>query len=388
MNAELKQGIKNIALDYGCSLIGSTNVEALSVGPPSAGPAYLLRSAKSVISFALPLDAAVAEDFISKRDWLSHCNDRKDLVQRLYRLGDEIAAYLRGRGFKALNVDLNNNYRPEEGAADVTEQTEFHPEFSHRYAAVAAGVGRLGWSGNLMTKEYGALVELGSVITNAELPPDSPIPDEEHPCDRCKMCTAVCPVGMVNPHEETTVSIAGITEKISEKSPNTCCWIGCTGYEGIAASGSWGNFSPYTLGKALPRDKETLDALCISLQKADPQMQKSNNSFADYRGAVFTRDWLYYTVCGFCRTVCAPARNDRIARRKVIASSGRTALAMSGLHVPAEENTKTIQTPFGLQVVVNSDDYRSNPAEPENAFSELDREILRFLEKEQVRGGL
>ena len=52
--------------------------------------------------------------------------------------------------------------------------TEFHPEFSHRYAALAAGIRRLGWSGNLLTREFGALVELGSVLTSARLTPDTP----------------------------------------------------------------------------------------------------------------------------------------------------------------------------------------------------------------------
>jgi epoxyqueuosine reductase len=311
--AEMK--LKSMARSLGADLVGITSREILADGPPSADPCYLLPSANSVISFAVSLDGDIVKDFISKKKWRPHCDNRKAIVQTLYKIGDALVVKLRSEGHEAINVGINNNYRPEEGVADVTELTEFHPEFSHRYSALAAGIGRLGWSGNLMTRKYGALVELGSVLTSAVLTPDTPIPDKEHPCDRCKICSMVCPVEMINPKASTQVTVAGVTETISQKRPNTCCWIGCTGYEGLAASQTWSNWSPYRIGRTLPEEKQELDALCISLQKTDPQMQGAANSFNDYRQAVFDPDWFYYTVCGFCRSVCAPSREERRANR-------------------------------------------------------------------------
>ena len=233
--------LKSLAMSLGANLVGITTTEALADGPPSADPRYLLPSANSVISFALSLDRNIVQDFISKQSWRPHCENRKVIAQTLYTVGDRLVERLRSKGYEAINVELNNNYRPEKDAADITEMTEFHPDFSHRYAALAAGIGRLGWSGNLITKEYGALVELGSVLTSATLTSDTPIPDEKHPCDRCKMCSLVCPVEMVQPKASTQVRVAGVTETISRKRPNTCCWIGCTGYEGLASSGTWLN---------------------------------------------------------------------------------------------------------------------------------------------------
>jgi epoxyqueuosine reductase QueG len=261
--------LKSLAVSLGADLVGVTTKEILADGPPSADPSYLLQTANSVISFALSLDREKVRSFISKTKWRSHCLNRKSVVQKLYVIGDRIAEQLRSEGFEAVNVDINSNYRPEKKAKNVAEMTEFHPDFSHRYAALAAGVGRLGWSGNLLTKEYGALVELSSVLTSARLTPDMPIPDEDHPCDRCKMCSLVCPVEMIRSKESVQVTVAGITENISNKRPNTCCWIGCSGYEGLAVSGTWSNWSPYRLGRPLPEDKRELDKLCISLQKAD-----------------------------------------------------------------------------------------------------------------------
>jgi epoxyqueuosine reductase QueG len=80
------------------------------------------------------------------------------------------------------------------------------PDFSHRYAAVAAGLGDLGWSGNLVTPRFGAAVYLTSVLTSAELEPDPLL--EANPCDKCKLCTTVCPVEMLSPRVTDSVTIA------------------------------------------------------------------------------------------------------------------------------------------------------------------------------------
>jgi len=373
--------LKSLAVSLGADLVGITTRDLLADGPPSADPRYLLPTANSVISFALSLDKDIVQDFISKKKWRPHCDNRKLIAQTLYTIGDTLVEHLRSEGYEAVNVDLNNNYRPEKAAADVTEMTKFHPDFSHRYAALAAGIGRLGWSGNLLTKEYGALVELGSVLTSAILTPDTPIPDEEHPCDRCKMCSLVCPVEMIHPKASTQVTVAGITETISQKRPNTCCWIGCTGYEGLAASQTWSNWSPYRLSRSLPENKRELDSLCISLQKTDPQMQTGNNSFNDYRQAVFDPDWFYYTVCGFCRSVCSPRREERLANRKLIINSGITALKLDGSHEVAEENAVEVRTPFGLRVAVTREELLGGRPKTQKWPGQfpMDREVIDYL---------
>ncbi len=377
----IEMRMKSLAMSLGANQVGITTTEALADGPPSADPRYLLPSAHSVISFALSLDRNTAQDFISKNSWRPHCENRKTIAQTLYSIGDRLVERLRSEGYEAVNVELNNSYRPEKDAADITEMTEFHPDFSHRYAALAAGIGRLGWSGNLLTKEYGALVELGSVLTSAVLKSDTPIPDEKHPCDRCKMCSLVCPVEMIQPKASTQVTVAGVTETISRKRPNTCCWIGCTGYEGLASSGTWSNWSPYRLGRSLPKEKQELDLLCIGLQKADPQMQAADNSFNDYRQAVFDPDWFYYTVCGFCRSVCVPSRDERLANRKLITNAGTSALKLDGSHVVADDNAVRIRTPFGLHVVVPREELSKERKWSPNWRGQfpLDRAVIAYL---------
>ncbi len=381
MISGLEELVKATAEKHGC-LAGFTSTARLKDAPPSGDPEYLLPGAKSVIALALPLRKEHIHSFLTKESWNNHCENRKEAVKRLYTLGDTLVKILHDAGYSSVNVDINNNYRPEAGAADVTEMTDFLPEFSHRYAAVAAGIGRLGWSGNLMTPKYGALVELGSVITTAPLTPDALIPDAEHPCDGCRMCSAVCPVEMVPAKSGKEVQIAGLVEHIAEKQPNTCCWIGCTGYEGLSSSEKWSNWSPYRLDKKLPATKNELDTLCIALQKLDPQMENPDNSFADYRNAVFNPDWFYYTVCGFCRLVCWKEKRKRLQNRRDISESGRAALGLDGTHVRVKGAIVEIPTPFGVTVAIPEEDFKKRKlvSRPEKALFPLDREVIRYIQ--------
>ena len=386
--SQLENLLKTIARESGAALVGIASKERLYDSPPSANPDYLLPSTQSIISFAVTLDKKTLRDFMGKKDWMSHCEERKQLARSLYTIGDRLVDFLKDNGFDALTVDINNNYRPEPGAGNITEMTEFIPEFSHRYGAVASGIGRLGWSGNLLTHEYNALVELGTVLTSAKLKPDPLL--EDNPCDRCKLCTAVCPVEMIGKKKSITVRVAGIDEEIAEKRPNTCCWIGCTGYHGLAPNGKWSNWSPYRLSQSLPLDKNKLDALNTRLQKADPQMYLEDNSFADYRAAMFSPDWFTNTVCGNCRLVCWKDREDREENRRLIAESGIIVLSPDGKHVVADGEVIEIETPYIVRVAMLKKEYEKALASRKSidkikAKAPIDIEVLSYILKQRER---
>ncbi|MCP4366099.1 MAG: hypothetical protein GY800_12490, partial [Planctomycetes bacterium] len=141
------------------------------------------------------------------------------------------------------------------------------------------------------------------------------------------------------------------------------------------------NWSPYRLGRPLPEDKQELDSLCISLQKADPQMQGADNSFKDYRQAVFDPDWFYYTVCGFCRSVCSPGREERLANRKLIVNSGTAALMLDGSHDVVAEKVVEMRTPFGLNVVIPREELSEGRPKTRKWPGQfpLDREVIDYI---------
>ena len=153
---KLETEIKSIARENGAVLVGIGSRERLAGAPPSVDPDYVLPSTHSVISVAIPLDRRSIRDFLTKKEWLAHGADRKSIYQKLYNITDRLTDFLKGKGFEAKGVEANNIYRPEPRGTDAINRVEMVPDFSHRYAAVACGLGWLGWSGNLMTPQFGS----------------------------------------------------------------------------------------------------------------------------------------------------------------------------------------------------------------------------------------
>jgi hypothetical protein len=108
------------------------------------------------------------------------------------------------------------------------------------------------------------------------------------------------------------------------------------------------------------------------------------NIFEDYRASVFDPEWFYYTVCGFCRSVCFPGREDRVASRKALHDSGIAALRSDGMHVVPSGKTVQIRTPFEVTVVVPEEEmvlFREAGLEEAKAAAlwPMDQEVLDWL---------
>lgn len=386
---KLENQIKTIAREHGAAIVGIASRDRLVDAPPSGDPGYLLPSTRSIISFAIPFDRKMLRDFFTKKDWFSWNFDKKENTRCLYVVSDHVVAFLKSKGFDTCIVDINVHYRPEPGAKDVTEIVTMVPDFSHRYGALAAGLGRLGWSGNLMTPQYGSAIQIGTVLTSAELESDPLL--EDNPCDRCKMCVATCPVEMMHKEESVEVTVAGITEEIAGKRTNNCCWIGCSGYHGLSPNKKWTNWSPYRVDTPLSRDDTKVDELCTRIRKVDPDMNLDDlNLYTHYRESFFDPDYIFYSVCGNCANVCWENRKDRIENQKLITKSGIVVLKANGERaaVHDENDVVEVSTPFHARVALLKREYTAAlqgelPIKVENAHHLWDQDVLSGLKKSE-----
>ena len=155
----LKEEIASMARRMGIDKIGFTTRERLADAPPSGDLGYLLPSARSAISLVVTLDKAAIRAYLSKADLMAHTRDHRASYMKVIEAGMAIRELLRERGYEAETSWPNFEYRKGQPFNALV------PPLSHRYVAVASGIGWLGWSGNVMTPEYGATISLSSVVT-------------------------------------------------------------------------------------------------------------------------------------------------------------------------------------------------------------------------------
>ena len=118
------------------------------------------------------------------------------------------------------------------------------PILSHRYVAVASGVGSFGWSGNVGMKGIGTTILLGTVVTTAKLEPTDPISPEDSFCTKCKICTKVCSASMFDTKEEVTFTIGGQEYSHAKRNGFVRCQYVCGGFTGLHPSGKFSTWSP------------------------------------------------------------------------------------------------------------------------------------------------
>ncbi|MEA3359277.1 MAG: 4Fe-4S double cluster binding domain-containing protein [Thermodesulfobacteriota bacterium] len=84
-------------------------------------------------------------------------------------------------------------------ASERTDLINIKGDFPHKTAATRAGLGWIGRNCQLITRDFGSWVRLGTVFTDMDLPCGPPV--EHNLCGRCTLCVDACPAGALNGKE-------------------------------------------------------------------------------------------------------------------------------------------------------------------------------------------
>jgi epoxyqueuosine reductase len=154
----------------------------------------------SIISWVLPFSTEVRESNRGE-EWPSPLyslarNQGQALNQRL---GRRLVALLKAQGLAAAAPTLTGDY-------DIFHSPEFaySSTWSERHVAFAAGLGRFGLNGSLITP-LGSNVRLGSLVVGAALEPSLRLSGTHQAAclesrgDVCRRCVDRCPVGAISP---------------------------------------------------------------------------------------------------------------------------------------------------------------------------------------------
>jgi len=272
---------------------------------------------------------------------------------------------LKVKGYDAVGIEANSIYRPEDGATDAKTVSGFGllvglvPNLSHRYRAVAAGIGQLWWSDNLMTPQFGSAVFLATVLTSTSMEPDPLL--EEDPCDKCKLCTTVCPVELISNKQTMSVTIANREHVYGRKGHNARCIIGRRGYHGLGPNEKWSTWSTFSVD--YPFSDNVADVIDLSrrVRSADPDRQ-STRAFLTQRERCFNPNETYTNTCANCGLICWEKRNDWEENRRLLMESGVVVLNTKGERVAVPEGEAVeMDTPYEVRVAVPRQEARASP---------------------------
>ncbi len=180
----LKDKMKEFVLSKGADLVGIASVSRFDGAPDGHKPEDILPDAKTVIVCAKRFPNSVVMDGLAT----SYHNMMTILYNQLDLIAYEIAIYIEQQGGVAIPVPSGEPYYDWN-----PDKVHGRGDLSHKHAAQAAGLGRLGKNSLLITPEFGNRVQLVSVATNLDLESDPSVEDELCP-SKCTLCIKSCPV--------------------------------------------------------------------------------------------------------------------------------------------------------------------------------------------------
>ncbi len=232
---EIKKYLMNeLAMD----VVGIAPAEALKDEPKGYRPSDILPGARSVVVFGKCYpDGAVQSAFRKFEDGLKAAEsvystytneicpnivlmfDTFNTCQFIERTFGYTAVPLPSGAMQnavAINTDLPLFSGPYKGGLPM----------SIKNAALAAGLGEIGWSTHFLTPEFGPRIQLGALITNLELDYDKPY-DGPRLCkpEKCGVCSSLCPTHAISAEKDggyELVSAGGKTCKVTKFVPNRC----------------------------------------------------------------------------------------------------------------------------------------------------------------------
>jgi len=336
----LNDEVEKILLEQGAVSVGFATRETLEGGPSTTDMTYILPEAETAICFAIPLDKSKIKPYLAKdldnnkRSRFDHIIDNGDAYLKGYTFAKVAADFLKEKGYESTPVINNFKYRE-----DVRNwRTKLPPLLALRLVAARSGVGSVGWSGNIIVKEHGAAVLLGALVTSAKLEPTDPIPPEDSPCDKCKLCVSVCAFRMFDKKEEDSYTLGGYTFSFSKRNNLSRCYAVCGGQSGLDKTGKWSTWSP---GRTpYPETEEDADQTFSHLFThpiKNPRIAVEEGSYGESKllddkvaqeyiksneisANTFTEN--FSLTCGNCQLICTGNHDETAENYRILTNSG------------------------------------------------------------------
>ncbi|MCM1363789.1 MAG: epoxyqueuosine reductase [Faecalibacterium sp.] len=181
IDKKTQQELKEFLINEGAADVGFCKVEDGDFG-----------ECVYAVSIAVRLSEAIVDE-IELEPTHTYFNHYRTVNSFIDSLLLKSGLFLQRRGYKYITVAASQSINKD--------GWNYNGRYSHKKAAVLAGLGTIGKSSMFLHKKYGASVRLGTVFTNCEFDVNDVKPISI--CGKCTKCVDACPSGAIKGTEWT-----------------------------------------------------------------------------------------------------------------------------------------------------------------------------------------
>lgn len=186
MTAELTTAIvKEYGIQAGATVVGIAAAKDFDLAPDGFKPVDVLPECVSVIVLGTTFSPEVF------RDIAEYTASRNAMLTAMTSMAKNVAKRIKAHGCKTKAISAAGG----KWVAGDGRKEQFG-YISLKHAAEIAGLGVIGKNYLLTNPQYGNLLWLSAVLTDAELTPDKK--KVSAMCDSCNKCVDACPVGALD----------------------------------------------------------------------------------------------------------------------------------------------------------------------------------------------
>jgi len=174
--------MKQILYDLGADLCGVASIDRFGEAPEGFHPRDVLPQCKSVVVIAKAFPAGT----IRCKTFVPYTITRNMLSDMLDKLSVQFCIEMERHGIAAVPTGSISHTQYDANTG------RWRNIVSAKHCAAAAGLGRIGRNTLVTTPEYGNMVWLNAVLTDAEFVSDKVLPGDPCPAG-CSLCIDNCP---------------------------------------------------------------------------------------------------------------------------------------------------------------------------------------------------
>jgi len=245
--------VKDYARKCGADLVGVASMDRFEGAPPEMDPRHIFPDAKALVAFGFRIPRGCFRGIEEGTYFGAYPSMGYAHINLIYapNVLREVSLFLEDDGYEAVpvqnmvimgGVNIHHGYKvdrpsvaPDKPVPDVVVH--------FRLAAVAAGLGEIGYSKVFLSPQFGPRQRLALLITDAPLEPDPLF--EGQICDRCMQCVEQCSAQAISPDKTIKISVGGKPLEWGALDVDRCT---------VGYAGGVREFSPFT-----PPDFPSLD---------------------------------------------------------------------------------------------------------------------------------